>query len=141
MERRDYLMAQIEEMGRAMGRIIAGFLGLKKQGDPSRAIDISNEQFTNELDLDIEFILHADKESLTDYFHDRMLVDRHVESLSDYFRAVGHSILERGQANYRVWITQARVLLDIADEISRTASFSRLAKKDELDELINQQHQ
>lgn len=136
MERRDYLMAQIEEMGKALAKLVAGFLGWKRNGDPARGLEITNEQFKAEVDLDIDFIFAADKPELEKYFSEKRLVDSHVELLSDYFKEVAGGLAETDQPEAKKWYQKALVLLEIADEVSNTASFTRIAKKEELHSLI-----
>ncbi len=49
MIQRDLIQQQIEQLGRALGKISTGFLGLKSQGKVALGFEIANEQFNKQL--------------------------------------------------------------------------------------------
>jgi hypothetical protein len=53
MEKRDYLMDQIEQLGQALALIFSKLYGLKSQGKVPEAIEMTNQSLKNELNLDI----------------------------------------------------------------------------------------
>ena len=54
MEQRDYLMRQIDQLGQALAKALAGLLGLEKPSQINEAIKTTNQFLKNELALDIE---------------------------------------------------------------------------------------
>jgi hypothetical protein len=53
MQKRDYLMDQIEQLGQALATIFSRWYGLKSQGKVPEAIEMTNQSLKVELGLDI----------------------------------------------------------------------------------------
>lgn len=53
MEKRDYLMDQIEQLGQALALLFSRLYGLKSQGKIPEAIEMINQSLVSELGLDI----------------------------------------------------------------------------------------
>lgn len=58
MEQRDYLQKQIDQLGRALGKLLADLIGLKNQGEVSEGIEITSQKLKDELDLDLESLIN-----------------------------------------------------------------------------------
>ena len=84
MERRDLIKDQIEQLGKVLGTIIAGFFGLKSQGKVEQGIEISNEKFKEEMDIDINKILRIEYSDLSIYLSNLKLSPEQLEKLIDY---------------------------------------------------------
>ena len=136
MERRDILKDQIEQLGRVLGKILANFLGLKSEGRISQGIEMTNKQLQLELDIDIEKITTFDGPGLRDYLKGRKLVAEHLEKLSDYLAQVGKFTWEDDKQKAKRLLETAIELLDIADEISKTASFDRVDRRHKIEEML-----
>lgn len=137
MQQRDFLKDQIEEMSRVLGQILADFMGLKSNGQAARGIEQANMQLKSQLDLDVQTISHLDKEDLKAYVSEKNLTSAHLETLSEYFREVGTAKTNKDEAKHD--LQKASDLLDIADQLSETMSFSRLSKKQKIDALLDEQ--
>jgi len=59
MVRQDYLLKQIEELGRVLGQILAKMLGLKNNALAGRQIEEACQTLLNEAELDIERLLEV----------------------------------------------------------------------------------
>ena len=134
MERRDLLKDQIEQLGKVLGKILADFLGLKSTGDVAQGIEISNERFQSELDIDIEKLLTLNRSDLKEYLRTRKLMAGHFELLSGYLTEIGKT--KTTKAEMDLYFKKAIELLDIADEISKTVSFERMNKKNEIKNVL-----
>ncbi len=89
MIQRDIIQQQIEQLGRALGKIITAFLGLKSQGKVAEGFQIANQQFKSELDIDIDKLLGFDKAALADFFQDHPITTGHLEQIADYILELG----------------------------------------------------
>ena len=89
MIQRDIIQQQIEQLGRALGKIITAFLGLKSQGKVAEGFQIANQQFNSELDIDIDKLLGFDKTALADYFSEKPITSDHLVQIADYVTVLG----------------------------------------------------
>lgn len=89
MEQRDLLKEQIEQLGRAIGKVITGFLGLKADGNVMKGFEITNQQFKSELGLDIEKILSLNKRDLSDYLLSKNIGETGIIQLAEYVEMIG----------------------------------------------------
>lgn len=89
MVQRDIIQQQIEALGRVLGKIVTGFLGLKSQGKVAEGFQIANQQFKSELDIDIDKLLGFDKAALADFFQDQPITTGHLEQIADYILELG----------------------------------------------------
>ena len=136
MEKRDFLLNQIEQLGKVLAKILSDFLKLKSDGNGAQGIEISNERFQSELDIDIEELLTLNSSELKSYLETRNLTDNHIEIISDYLFEVGKMELEIHDSKSKLTLEKAYELLDLADDISKTTSFQRISKKNELKNLL-----
>lgn len=89
MIQRDLIQKQIEQLGRVLGKIITGFLGLKTSGNVIEGFTIANDQFKRELDLDIDQLLRMNKASLSDYLEAKPFTSTHLEEIAEYIEILG----------------------------------------------------
>jgi hypothetical protein len=54
LEIEDYLIRQISQLGRVLGKILAGLLGLKANGQINSGIEAANQDLRNELGFDAD---------------------------------------------------------------------------------------
>lgn len=136
MEKRDFLLNQIEQLGKVLAKILSDFLKLKSDGNGAQGIEISNERFQSELDIDIDELLTLSSNELKSYLETRSLTDNHIEIISDYLFEIGKMEFENNEAKEKLTLEKAYELLDVADDISRTTSFQRISKKNKLKNLL-----
>lgn len=138
MEHRDLIKDQIEQLGKVLARIMAGFLGFKAEGRVSEGIEASNKQLNSELDIDMEKILLLDKQELKAYIKERKLTAGHLEILSDYLIEIGENEIKNNKHKAKINLMKAIELLEISDEISKTMSFMRVTCKEKIESLLKQ---
>jgi len=136
MKQRDILMDQIEQAGRALGKIFADFMGLKSGGNITNEIAITNQRLQSQLDINIEHLLSLKRRDATEYLQDRVGTDEHVETLSDYLKDIGLFKKKTNDSEFQLYLSKALEFLEIADDISRTMSFDRNRKKTEIRDLL-----
>lgn len=136
MEQRDLIKEQIEQLGKVLAKIISGFFRLKSQGKIARGIEVSNERFKEELDIDIEKIIHLHGEELSDYFKKKNLSPEHLEKIIDYLTEVGEYTM-RSDKNSGVKILEKTLeLYGIIDLRSKNYSFERTHKEKRIKNLL-----
>jgi len=136
MEKRDLIKDQIEQLGKVLAKILSDFLGLKSKGQVSLGIEISNERLQSDLDIDIKKLTTLTKKELKDYLENRKLTAEYLEILSKYLKEVGLREIQTNKEKARMWLKKAIELLDVADEISKTMSFDRINKKNEIESVL-----
>lgn len=62
----------------------------------------------------------------------------HLEMLSEYLKEVGIAKTEINKSKAQLYLEKAIELLDIADETSKTTSFNRIIKQNEIKNLLKQ---
>ena len=135
MIQRDIIQQQIEQLGRALGKIITGFLGLKTQGNVMEGFKIANQQFKNELDMDIDKLLALDKVSMMDYLEDKPFTSDHLGQIAEYIEVLGdHQSDNAARTNA---FGTAINLLEIANERSATYDMERQIKRQFLEKKLN----
>ena len=136
MERRDLIKDQIEQLGRALGAILARFLGTKAAGNVTQGIEIANESLQSQLDLDVDLIITLDTPELEKYLSQRKLSSEHLETLADYFIAWADSVAtadpEKARSRYQTVLR----LYDIIDAWSDLYSLERFEKERRIRELL-----
>lgn len=84
MEKRDYLMDQIEQLGQALAQIFSKLFGLSNQGKVPEAIEMTNRSLKTEIDLDLteiasiptrDFIITLQKDKKLNHTNLELLAD------------------------------------------------------------------
>ncbi|MGB3850797.1 MAG: hypothetical protein WA958_12580 [Tunicatimonas sp.] len=137
MERRDIIKDQIEQLGRALGAILARFLGTKAAGNVTEGIEAANESLRSQLDLDVGLMATLDTPELQDYLAQRKLRDEHLNTLADYLIAWADAILaDDPDRAYELYRTVLR-LYDIIDAWSDTHSLARFDQENRIRALLS----
>lgn len=136
MERRDLLKDQIEQFGRALGSIIANFFQLKSKGKTAEGIEITNEQFKTQLDLDIDYILKAEVNELEVYFKERKVSGENIETLVDYITAIADRQQGSSTTDAIYTYERALALYAMATRLSKIYPMARVAKEQYIHEQL-----
>jgi hypothetical protein len=57
LQQEDWLIRQINQLGRVLGKILADLLGLKTRGQLGEGIEAAEQTLKNELDLNIDVLI------------------------------------------------------------------------------------
>lgn len=136
MERRDVLKDQIEQLGRALGNIISNFFQLKAKGKTAQAIEITNEQFKTQLDIDINFILEKELNEVEVYFKERKISAHHIEELVEYIVAIAESKQEKFPNVAIDHYERALALYAMATRLSKIYPMARSGKEQHINEQL-----
>ena len=138
MERRDLIKDQIEQLGKVLGTIIAGFFGLKSQGKVEQGIEISNEKFKEEMDIDINKILRIEYSDLSIYLSNLKLSPEQFEKLIDYIIEIGEYTLNTNKKKGINILERVLEMYTILDTKSNTYSFTRIKKEKRIKDLLEE---
>ena len=138
MERRDLIKDQIEQLGKVLGTIIAGFFGLKSQGKVEQGIEITNEKFKEEMDIDINKILRIEYSDLSIYLSNLKLSPEQFEKLIDYIIEIGEYTLNTDKKKGINILERVLEMYTILDVKSNTYSFTRIKKEKRIKDLLEE---
>ncbi len=132
MEQRDLLKQQIEQLGRALAKVLADFIGLKTAGKVSQGIAISNRQLKEKTNVDFLHLLTLSKKEMKAYLEGRKLAAEHLEILAQYAKEIGLTQTHNAKNTFK----KALMLMELADEDSNAFSFDRDSQKKEIKSLL-----
>lgn len=134
---RDLLQAQVEQMGKALGKVLVDVLDLKSTENINEGIEVCNEQLSTLLKIEINDLRALTFDDLRLFAKERNLTDGHLETLSQYFTELARQQQSVGIDSDSTF-QKAIDLLTLADEISQTFSLSRMETKKKIRLSIKQ---
>jgi hypothetical protein len=139
MEKRDYLMDQIEQLGKALALILSKWLGLKSQGKVTEAIEMTNQSLKDELGMDIAELSAIPAED----FVMTMKVGKkfnytNLERLADILSGIADALEGNKTGNEQSLNLYAKCLsiYNYLNEYDLTFSFERQAKIERISSLL-----
>ena len=135
MEQRDLVKDQIEQLGKALGKILANFLGLRISGQIEQGIEATNKQLKTELDIDIAEVIILSKAELKTYLVERKMAIGHFDTLGEYLKEIGNHQMSYDKNKAKIYLQKSLELLDLEDEISNTISFERQKLKSKIESI------
>lgn len=137
MERRDLVKDELERIGKAISQLLANFLALKANGNIALAIENTNKQFKEELDIDIDIMLGFSQQELAHYLNEKKLPPPQLETLIEYFIEIGNHSLELDRKKGESILNKALEMYKVLDANSTTYSFQRREKEQKIKQLIH----
>lgn len=140
MEQRDYLMRQIEQAGRVLGKVLANLTGLKNQGKVREGIDQTEQTLQNELDLSIEALKGIPVDRLIHaLLENERIYPENFEILADLFVELGEGYDQQNlQEESKPLYQRALVLYEHVDKAGSAFSFHRHSKIQQLKHRLDQ---
>lgn len=136
MQQRDFLLDQIEQAGRVIGKAIARYFNLKSDGNITSAVAVTNEALKSE--LDIEHVLGLDLDEILTHVKTSILTDVHLDTLATYVFDVGLHHKEIGNViNATKHFKIAQIFLDVAGDRSTTITFERIALRQKVENELS----
>ena len=140
MEQKDYLMRQIEQAGRVLGKVLADLTGLKNQGKLQDGIGQAEQTLQSELDLSIEELIGIPVDQLINTLLEKeRMFQENFEKLADLLVELAegyeqHKNLEKSRDLYQ----RALVLYEYVDQAGSAFSFNRHSKMQRLKDRLDQ---
>lgn len=93
MERRDYLMDQIEQMGKVLGMVLSRILGLKTEGNSEEVIEYAVKSLREKVDMNIKAIALCPNDQFKEkYLTKKLLNNEGMENLANILFELGKEI-------------------------------------------------
>jgi hypothetical protein len=93
MQQEDYIKRQIDQLGQALGKLLAVMLGLKSQGLGTEFVNITDRTLKNELDLKVNDLLLLPIENLMETLMiSKKLNEDNYEKLADILALLGEEL-------------------------------------------------
>ncbi len=139
MEKRDYLMDQIEQLGRALAMIYSKLQGFRNEGKVPESIELTSLSLKTELDLDLDELSAIPAGD----FVSRMKEDKkfnyaNLEILADILLHIADDINQSDPDSRegRDFYNKALKVYNYLNERDLTYSFERQAKIERIESII-----
>ena len=97
MEKRDYLMQQIEQLGQVLAQMLAFLLGIKNKGEAVLSIDEVRQTYRDQLDISLELIQETPADSIIEVLTSKVKhMDSHLDKMGDILQETADLYLRAG---------------------------------------------
>jgi hypothetical protein len=138
MEQRDYLMRQIEQLGQVLAKMLARLLGIKQKGSPSFGLEELRQTYKNELDIDLEELIHIPENDIIIFLKNKnKYFEHHLEMIADIL----HTTAENHYKNDRLddgnnLLRKSIYILEYIHSTGKDFSIDRVSKIETLKDLL-----
>jgi hypothetical protein len=124
MERRDYLLHQIQEMGAFLVRLILRLK--KKEHQPAAAIQKVSSELEEELDLVLKDLLFLEDEAFVELLQEKLVLLENMEQFASLLEQLGDvALVDETFLRQQLYYHKAIVLLDFTERESQSFSMER----------------
>jgi len=128
MQQEDWLIRQINQLGRVLGKILSDLLGLKAQGRVSEGIEVAEQALKGELDLDINDLAAMPSERfIITLREEKQFTDDNFKMLADIFLILSEELDQNDRDNEKKkqLLEKALIIYEHLDKTGSTYSFER----------------
>lgn len=126
MERRDYLMSQIEEMGLFFVRLIGRLQKRIRDRQEDLLIEDARNALSVQFGWDLEELLFLDHQSFINLMEENLLADEHYEKMASVFEILGdYGADNKTLLRKELYLRKALLLLEHIEYKSYTYSLER----------------
>lgn len=140
MEKRDYLMRQIEQLGQVLAQMLSRLLGIKQKSISSFALEELRQTYKNELDIDLEVLIHIPENEIIAFLNNKdKYFENHLDTIADILYVTAgnyykNNLLDEGNKLLRksIYILEyihSSVKDFSMDRVSKIENFKNLLKK------------
>lgn len=138
MERRDYLMDQINELGLFIAKLIGRLSKIAQDEEEDKMHDEAKDALTVQFGWELDEILFMEKPGFISLMEENLLAEEHYEKLSDVFRLLGdHALEHETLLRKELYYQKALWLLNYVDQHSSNYSMERRSKIIDLEIKMN----
>jgi hypothetical protein len=134
MEQEDYLMRQINQIGRILGKILVDFIGLKNKGQVNIAIETTNTVLKDELDFDIQELIEIPSAN----FINKLMTEKQFNN--DCFEKLAEILLliadNTEEKNRKVLYEKCLTIFEYLEEYSKIYSLDRQWKIEQIKKYV-----
>lgn len=126
MERRDYLLHQIQEMGAFLARLI---LRLKKEHRPTKQLEVAREELERELSMGLDDVLFLEDQAFVEVLYEKLLSHENLVQFASLLEQLGDLALnDETFLRQQIYYHKALVLLEYVEQKSQNYSMERQQK-------------
>ncbi|MDD3875557.1 MAG: hypothetical protein PHT69_02990 [Bacteroidales bacterium] len=138
MEQRDYLMRQVNQLARVLGKVLFDLLGLKNSGEIIESINITTLSLMSELDIDLDELVSIKRDELIHTLIDKMgFNNENLETLSEILMQMGDNFFKINNLNKGESYCQTSLFIyEYLEKADNTYSLARREKIEKLKTLL-----
>lgn len=136
MERRDYLMQQIQMMGLFLQKLIARMLKREENDETGGTYDIVITEFNNEFKLDINELVLLQDEDFFSILKEKNFKEGHLESLAQLLFLLGKPNDFTISVSQRNYLQKSLAIYNEIEKESRNFSMERNDRMMEIHQLL-----
>jgi hypothetical protein len=132
----DYLMRQINRFGEALGKILAGLLGLKQSGDLNGGLEMTRQVFRDELDLNLDSLLEIRTDRFVESLkNEKGFTDENLVDLADILMILADNNPGKDSLYSKSLYDKCLVIYQYLESADRTFSLDRQYKIEKIKKL------
>jgi len=129
MERRDYLMDQINELGLFIAKLMGRLSKMVEDDEEDKLQEEAKDALTVQFGWELEELLFLEKTGFINLMEENLLAEEHYEKLSDIFSLLGdHALEHETLLRKELYYQKALWLLSYVDHHSSNYSMERRSK-------------
>ena len=139
MDQEDYITRQIDQLGRTLGKILAGLMGLKAGGRAGPGIESVSQELKTELGLNLQDLtLIPTNLFLTKLLDTKKFSDNNFEQLAEIMFLMAEELNARNSdlSKMKQLYERALVIFEIRDQTSTTYSYDRHSKIEKIKKVL-----
>jgi len=137
MQQEDWLIRQINQLGRVLGKILSDLLGLKTQGKVGEGIEAAEQALKNELDLNIDDLTTIPTERFIKTLQEgKKLSEDDFDKLADIFFLIAEELSQRGTDDKKKKKLYEKALT-IHEYLDKTGSTYSIDRHNKIEKIKN----
>jgi hypothetical protein len=138
MEKRDYLIQQIEQLGQVLARMLSFLLGIKNKGEAAFRLEEIRKTYRDQLDLSIELVLETPAENLIEMLTGKVeFLDSHLDKMGDILKETADLYHLAGEEEYAPELyAKALLIYEHLQASGNAFSMERMNKITELKTIL-----
>lgn len=136
MERRDYLMQQIQMMGLFLQKLIARMRKREEDSNDGDILDMVKSEMRNELDIDIEVLVFLRDKDFFTILKEKHFTETHLENLAEILFILGKPKDFAVSVSQRNYLQKSLAIYTEIEKESRNFSIERNDRIMEIHQLL-----
>lgn len=137
MEQRDYIMKEIEALGKMLGTMVKFLLGLKHGTSTAQGIEIVSQTLQSEVDLDLDMLLSIDPDNLIDYLltNNKGFNEENLNKLAEILFTIAEYMPVEDPKRF-LYYKRSLVIYEYLDKVQKTFSLDRHLRLEQIKNLL-----
>lgn len=132
MEQRDYLLREINQLGKVLGKMIAGLLRLKQGDVAMQGVEVVNQSLKSEIDLDLDLLMTVEPDRLIGFLiKDKGFNEDNLDKLAEILFMIAGDMTEDNPVR-NSYYERCLVIYEYLDKTQQIYSFDRYLKLEQI---------